>query len=143
MTTAAKMQKVTLQEMFDETVSGVEWGTIDEICDHVKGNEHLVTALLANDVATMKENLLKQKIRHLLKTTKNEVGHAAYASVKTVDANGKETTIYKQETLFNIEDYQQVTAFHGKRKVYHASEEKYYATRGEQKFSVQIALFGS
>lgn len=137
MTTNTTAEKVSVLQLFTETTESVDWGTIDDLYKVVITNEQLVTALLAGDI---REQAIKRGIRQLIKKVPNDAGHCAYASVKHTDAEGKEVTLYKQETLFNVDDYRYVVDYHGQRKLHHANEERYYARRCHERFAVQIDI---
>ncbi len=133
----ATKQARSITELFGEVAGTTKWGTIEDYVTAVRGNDELKAMLLTGDVET---RALKQAIRQYLRQTKNEHGHSAFASIRTQDAEGNPVVQYKQETLFNVEDYQQVANFHSQRVIHHAQEATYYKRQCHAKFNEQIPL---
>lgn len=79
----------------------------------------------------------KAEIRRLIKSIRTD-GVPEWASIETTDENGKTKRVYKQETLFDISDYQQVVDYHAGRATYHRDTAKGYADRCEKRFNVQL-----
>jgi hypothetical protein len=117
-------QQKTLIEMFTEATANNQWSTIDDLLSVTKQNPELENLILKGD---SNDRMLKIGIRQLIKQLKNEEGMPVYASIKTEDANGNAVYVYKQETLFDVSDYEQTVDFHSKRVVHHAQMAAYYA----------------
>ncbi|MBX3288391.1 MAG: hypothetical protein KF855_03505 [Acidobacteria bacterium] len=128
----------TVIELFTKATASTSWGTIDDLYNAVTKDGDLVELLLKGDVS---QRVIKQEIRKLIKKVKNpDNNHAAFASVSSTDDEGNKVTLYKQETLFDTADYEQVVEFHNHRVVHHATEATYFRRRCHQKFSVQPKL---
>lgn len=137
MTTNVAVKRESVVDLFTQVTASIDWGTIDDLYDVVNQDERLVAALLAGDI---REQAIKRGIRQLIKKVDGGNGHALYASVKSVDETGREITLYKQETLFNVDDYRQVVDYHEKRARHHSIEQRYYVQQCEKRFGVQIEL---
>lgn len=130
------MNAALLRERFSEIAASLQgWATIDEIVDACNeagfwGDEFLMEV----------ENAAKKSAaRKLMKSLRS--GNAPeWASIVTTDENGDEKRIYKQETLFDVEDYRQVVRYHVNRAKYHRETAQGYADRCETKFNVQLRL---
>lgn len=117
---AWKNQQATVKELlalFDESDY---WST--EFLDH------------ATEIAK------KDHIRRKIKTLKDDNGVSVYASVEVQTESGEKERRYKQEVLFDVEDYRQVAAYHGERANYHRGMERGYAKRCKARFDVQLRL---
>lgn len=67
-------------------------------------------------------------------------GFPLYASVEMKDENGKTCRVYKQEMLFDVEDYRKVVTYHHDRSNYHRRMSAGYKTRCKNRFNVQLTL---
>ena len=90
-------------------------------------------------LATTTENAKKSHIRKMVKV-RDEAGWPLVASVTTANEDGELVQKYKQESLFDREDYRQVVAFHGERSNHHRKMAVGYAERCFKKFDVQLPL---
>jgi hypothetical protein len=58
--------------------------------------------------------------------------------VFTNDEDGKQVRVYKQETLFNVDDYQQVIGYHKERRHHHDKMVRGYKRRCKDRFAVEL-----
>lgn len=117
-------EQTTLIDLFTEVTASSNWSTIDDLLEVTKQNPELENLILKGD---LNDKMLKIGIRALIKQIKNEDGFPLYASIKTADADGNPIHIWKQETLFDVSDYEQTVDFHSKRVIHHAQMATYYA----------------
>lgn len=110
------------------------WATIDELVDMCDSQGFFSGEFLAE----AEDKAKKATVRRLIKQIKGSDNAPEWASVVTVDEQGKPTRVYKQETLFDIADYQQVVDYHADRARYHQDTAEGYARRCEQRFGVQL-----
>lgn len=110
------------------------WATIGELVDICDSQGFFSGEFLAEAEGQAK----KATIRRLIKQIKGSDNAPEWASVVTVGEQGKPQRVYKQETLFDIADYQQVVDYHADRARYHKETAKGYALRCKQRFGVQL-----
>jgi len=131
-----EIKQETLIEMFTKAINQVEWMTIDNIVNEVKKHPELAERLLSDS----RDKTLKFNCRQMLRSLKTDDGLPLFASIVEADPTGKETRVYKQESLFNIEDYKQVVNYHGQQVVHHARMASHYAKAYQKQTSKQIHL---
>ena len=122
--------------MIIEATKDSRWGDIDflvEKCESagVFSDEELERAA---------ESYKKERVRRLVKSIKDENGWPIFASVVAFEADGTEKRVYKQETLFDVEDYRQVVIFHQSRATHHMQMANGYAERSNNRFDDQLKL---
>lgn len=128
------------QDRFLEATSAANaWAKIDTLvalCDeHGFWNDEFLSHTA--------DNAKKAFVRRMIKTLKTDDGDPVWASVETTDDEGKTVRVYKQETLFNVDDYRQVVSYHGDRANHHREMALGYARRCKKRFGKQIAtMFG-
>ena len=112
------------------------WSTIDELVDACDKAHYWDKDFQASVAVQAK----KAKIRHLIKKAKDGEGFPVWASVEATNEDGKTVRLYKQEALFDVNDYRQVTEYHADRSHYHKAMARSYAKRCRQRFGVQLRL---
>lgn len=132
-----KQQKEKTIEMFEETLSNTQWCSIEGIVSEVEKNSDLAERLLSGDI---RKQALKHACRQLIKRLKNEDGLPRFASIVEKDESGNEMRVYKQETLFNLDDYVQVVKYHSNRVLHHAQMASHYKKEYESQTSEQLHL---
>ncbi len=137
MTANKKLDKGTVVERFAKATENCQWSSIDEMVQAVKKDPELVAEILKGDV---NDKMLKIGVRGLVGRIKQEGGAPLYASIKTTDEKGNTTQVYKQEPLFDIEDYKQCIEFHGNAVVHHAKLAAHYARGFKDKTGMQYHL---
>ncbi len=133
----ANQQKETIANLFAETVSNIQWLSIDNIYEAVSQNSELSERLLSGDA---KEKAIKHICRQMLRNIKDEKGNPLYASIVEKDEKGNEQRVWKQTTLFNLEDYPQVVNYHSQQVIHHAREAARYAKEYKEKTAIQLHL---
>ena len=132
------LEHPSIINLFTDLTSDVKWATIDEIRQTLDANGDFWAQALTMDSDKTVKNLI---IRRLMKSIKNEEGQPIYASIQTEDkATGEVVRVYKQETLFDIEDYVQTAEFHSARVVHHAKMASYYAKGYQEVTGKQLPL---
>jgi hypothetical protein len=112
------------------------WATIDQIVTRLDAEGCWPAEFLARAMDEAK----KQLARRLIRQSKDEKGWPTIASVETVNADGQTVRVYKQETLFEVEDYKQVVQYHHERSAYHRKMREGYRRRAKQRFGVQLPI---
>lgn len=110
------------------------WASIDElvdVCDEAGFWSCEFTA-------EAEQKAKKAVIRQIIKSIKGDDNAPEWASVVVTDEEGKTKRIYKQEMLFDVDDYQQVVDYHTDRARYHRDTAKAYARRCKEKLGVQL-----
>lgn len=111
---------------------------INELVDRLDA-EH---AFDEDDEAVALHQWKKCEIRRAVKGIKDEQNIPLIFSIVDVDGDGKAIRKYKQESLFNIEEYQQVILQYRQRRLYHSRIEKYLMKRMTERFP-DATLFDS
>lgn len=83
---------------------------------------------------------IKVDLRATIRKLKDDSGLPIFASIKVPDGEGEEREIYKQEALFDVEDYKQVCQYHVERGIYHLGMARRYEQRCYERYKVQLAL---
>jgi len=93
-----------------------------------------------NFLAGAVDSAKKTAVRRLIKTLKDRDGWPIWANVETTNEEGKTERLYKQELLFDPNDYRQVFEYHNERSTYHRKMAQGYASRCKKRFHVQLKL---
>ncbi len=121
---------------FEDVMAGAaKWATIDEIRDLCDNAEGFWSQEFIDSAATKSKNA---KIRRLIKTLKDETGFPLHASVETTNEDGETIRVYKQELLFDPDDYRQVVTYHSDRASHHGRMARGYAKRSDERFKTEL-----
>lgn len=138
MTATKKLEKTeTAMELFVKATETSKWETIDELLNAVDKVPEFWEKVLSADTDT---KFRKQILRQWVRKIKTKEGYPLYASIKTTDEQGNVKQVYKQETLFDMSDYQQAAVYHGKAVVHHAQLAAHYAKGFKQLTGKQMQL---
>ncbi len=85
-------------------------------------------------------NAKKMRIRKIISKVKDKDGFPLFPSVTILD-DGKKKRVYKQETLFDVEDYKAVVNYHARLSNHHRDMAEGYVKRCEKKHQVQLSLW--
>lgn len=135
--TATKQKHESVRDLFLKATESAKWGTIDELISAIDEVPEIWARVASSDITT---SWKKAQARRLIKTLKNDDGEPLYASIVQTDENGNEIRVYKQETLFDINDYMQAATYHGKMVIHHAKEASRYSKGYQQKTGKQFHL---
>ncbi len=116
--------------------SSNEWQTIDDlmaICDEAGYWE-------SDFESRALTNAKKMRIRKIISKVKDKDGFPLFPSVTILD-DGKKKRVYKQETLFDVEDYKAVVNYHASLSNHHRDMAEGYVKRCEKKHQVQLSLW--
>lgn len=80
-------------------------------------------------------------VRRALARMKDKVGFPLYPSVRITDADGKKKRVYKQLSLFEIDDYKAVVNTHVDLSNHHRRMAEGYADRCLQLHQIQLSLW--
>ncbi len=122
---------------FVTATSDAAWVSIDEIVQRLDE-----IAFWSEDfIESSLESRKKAWIRKEIKNVRGEDGWPLFASVVTMDPENQETTrIYKQERMFDRDDYAQVVRYHEDRSQYHHHMAAGWAERAADRFGMQLSL---
>ena len=123
-------------ELFMEAVSELGWAEVGDIVEALDGTDFWGDEWLEHAAAEQKKAYVRRKIKQL----KGSDGWPVWASVAVTDTDGSEKRVYKQETLFDLEDYRKVIAYHADRSDYHKHMANGYTKRARKRFHVQLLL---
>ncbi len=112
------------------------WASIDELVDLCDQEGFWEPAFLESATNQAK----KSQIRRLMRSLKDDENWPVWASVETTDEDGKTVRRYKQETLFDVEDYRKTVDYWADRARYAGGMAKGYAKRCKKRFNVQPRL---
>lgn len=113
------------------------WADIDTLVSMLDEADFWDEAFLQSSIEERK----KAYIRRQIKQVKGEDGFPTFASVVSVDPiTGKEERRYKQEGMFDRDDYVQVTRYHEQRSQHHMQMAVAYAERGHTRYGLQLTL---
>lgn len=126
----------SINELILEATKDDQWSDINALvsrCDDagVWTDEEL-------DLAT--QAFKKDYVRRHIRSMKDESGWPLFASIKQKSAEGVLRRVYKQELLFDVEDYRQVVTYHAERGRHHYEKARGYGRRGEERYGVQLPL---
>ena len=121
---------------FLEATSTTQWATIDELVENLNrigfwDGEFIGKAL---------DDRKKAYVRSAMRSMKDENGWRLFANVTTQDESGQEKHVYKQETLFDISDYQQTVNYHVATGRHHIRMAVGYRNHAFRRYDVQIPL---
>ena len=133
MSKVAQSDKIRFQELMGNADRFASIEELMAICDE---GEYWSDEFME----TVTEQAKKFHIRRLIKSLKGKDGFPLYASVETTDENGKTCRVYKQELLFDVEDYRKVVTYHHNRSNYHRRMAAGYKSRCNKRFNVQLPL---
>lgn len=126
------------QELVKEALSSAsEWQTIDSlvaICDEAGCWQ----AGFAQRAIT---NAKKLQIRKVVSNLKDKDGFPLFPSITVLDDEGKRKRVYKQELLFDVEDYKTVVNYHARLSNHHRDMAEGYVERCKEKHEVQLSLW--
>src|SRR5512137_1067427 len=91
-------------------------------------------------LATVTDVAKKSTIRRLIRDVRDEDGWPSIGSIETTNEAGETVRVYKQEALFDIEDYRKVVAYHSERSRHHRNMAIGYAKRCKTRFNKQPPL---
>lgn len=121
---------------FDLAIQGMDWKSIDELAEMAMASEEIVTDD-DRDEAVLRST--KAAIRQYMKSATDANGEPLYHSISQRRADGSTIRVYKQETLFDGSDYQQVVDYHVDRAKYNLERAVRMKERGEYRgFSLTI-----
>lgn len=121
-------------EKFAEIVSDEAWLSIDDIAERCDAEGFWSDEWLAGAL----ERAKKYELRRLLRAVEGDDGFPMYASITVTDEEGSETRLYKQEALFDVEDYVVVIKYHEKVAAHHLDRARTYLDRGVNRYGNQL-----
>jgi hypothetical protein len=129
-------QKEKLRSQFLRLTKSKGFLSIEEIVSRLDGGDFWTDEFLETAVFEAKKSLARKFARE----AKDKNGERIFHSIERVDSEGDTVRAYKQETLFDKEDYRQVIAYHVQQAHYHKGEAKRMQSACLQRLGVQIEL---
>lgn len=127
------------QDRFEQAISGMsDWATIDALIARLDFVEYWTPEFRETCVRQAKA----AHARRMMKQLQDATGWPVFASVETKTPEGEVQRVYKQETLFDVNDYFQVVVYHRGRSNYHQKMASGYKRRAEERFHTQLNLPG-
>ena len=122
---------------FAEVVSGVGcWATIDELIEQFDDKDYWNEDFYAEAVRDAKA----AHIRRGMREQKKADGEPEWRSVMTTRDDGQVVRVYKQEVMFNLDDFRQVHVYHCERAMHHISRARYVARTVKKEYGVQLTF---
>ncbi len=115
------------------------WTAIDELAELATQAELFGEDFRRDALTYAKKNYLRRMIRSL----KGPDGFPLMVSVERIGTDGKKRRVYRQESLFDVDDYKQVVQFHAAQATHHQGMAGAYAERCKKRFGIdpQLRLF--
>ena len=125
------------KDAFVAATQNAGWADIDALVAMLDAAEFWDETFLAEAVDAHKKTYIRREIKQV----KDESGWPVFASVVTFDPiTGEEERRYKQETLFDRDDYAQVVRYHERRADHHLRMAEGYAERARVRYGLQLRL---
>lgn len=134
---AAALAAAMDRERFAEIMASAPgWNSIDSLVELLDESNYWT----ADFLETAERGIKTAFVRRTIKTLRDDSKFPVWASVETTSEDGKPVRVYKQEALFDVEDYRQVVQYHTERASHHRRMATGYARRCEEKLGVQLRL---
>lgn len=86
------------------------------------------------------EPALALYLRRVMRSKKGEDGFPEYGNVSIEDEEGKKTQGYKQEKLFDVDDYKQVAGYHFDAMHFHFTKGLIWRKRLKERYGIQMPI---
>lgn len=120
------------KDIFLEVTALKKFANIDELVEALDAANWFDDKFADNAIESAK----KARVRSEMSKHKDADGMRLFVNIETPDGE----KIYKQETLFNLGDYEQVVNYHRDRGQYHINMAKTYRDRAYKRFHRWIQL---
>lgn len=124
------------RETFVSITREMDWFDPEEAIAQLDEMEFWSPEFVAKALVSAK----KAYVRRATKTIKDENGWPVFASVVTEDAEGEEHRVYKQEQMFNADDYYHVSNYHMELAEHHLIMATGYQDRAKARLGMHIQL---
>lgn len=125
------------REGFLSVTTAATWANIDDLVAMLDAADFWDEAFLAEAA----EHVKKSYIRGNIKRIKDDAGWPLFASVVTTNPmTGQEERRYKQEAIFDRDDYAQVVRYHLRRAEHHQQTAMGYARNAHARYGLQLSL---
>ncbi len=124
-------------QAFIEATRDARWATIEDLQARLDAIDFWTEDFKAASVDANKKTWIRREIRRITDAD----GWPVFASVSTIDPlTNDESRVYKQEAIFDRDDYLQVVQYHQRRAVYHEKMAAGYAGRAKLRLGMQIPM---
>lgn len=123
------------RELFVTVTGDVTWASVDEIVARLDQIDFWSEGFIETSLDERK----KAWVRREIKSLKDDENFPLFASITRRDPEtGDEQRLYKQELMFDRDDYAHVVDYHRGREQHHHDMATGYAKRAERRFGVQL-----
>lgn len=131
------MTATMTKEAFVAATESASWADIDALVAMLDASDFWDDAFLAESIAARK----KAYVRREIKQVKGADGWPVFASIVTTNPEtGEDERRYKQEAIFDPDDYFQVVRYHRRRADHHMRMATGYAERGAKRYGLQLGM---
>lgn len=133
------------KETFKEILAFKKHANIDELRKALDKADWFSPEFLENAI----EHAKNQAIRSTMNKCKDADGVSEFLSIIITNEKGEEERVYKQESLFEMKDYEQTQDYHRDRAQHHVDMHNLLGERAYKKFSkktrapIQLSLISS
>lgn len=127
---------MSARDKFLSATRSGDWATIDDLINQLDQHDYWDTDFYTKVLDQAK----KAHARRMIKQVKDAEGWPVFASVKTQDADGTTVRVYKQESLFDPDDYFQVVNYHHGVAQHHLTMAHGYAVRANTRYGMQLPM---
>ena len=125
------------REAFVTATASATWADIDALVAMLDGEDFWDEAFLAESIDAHKKSYIRREIKQI----KTPDGDPVFASVTATNPEtGEEERRYKQEAIFDRDDYAQTVRYHRRRADHHMQMAAGYARRGHERYGLQLNI---
>jgi hypothetical protein len=124
-------------ERFTEILAHRDWMRTEEMVAALDRAKFWDASWLENEAVF---RVKSEYARNMARTITRKDGRHVFVNVVKTTADGEKTHIYKQQTLFNVNDYRYVVSYHKQMAVHHIAEANRFARDCETYTGTQIPM---
>jgi hypothetical protein len=128
---------VTVQTHFCDILQDAKWKTTEEMVDMLDEAKFWDSEEVLGDVIA---HAKKDFVRRSLRSMRDDNGDRVFINVKVKGSDGQTKNLYKQEMLFNVEDYRYAVGYYKNTGMKFIQEANRLARNCRRKCSVQIPI---
>lgn len=123
-------------DLFLELTKDTRWSTIGDLSAKLDNAKFWTDEQMAAGMESYKRDFIRRAMRSM----KDANGWPIFASVVVQESDGSKVRVYKNETLFDVEDYRQTVAYHQRIARHHIKMSNGYAKRCGEHTGNQLPL---
>lgn len=120
----------TKVEMFSEVLDGLDWTSTRDMIARLDDADFWDDGFTRSAVNAAKAAYVHRMMRQVM----DEHDFPLWASVEVLTIDGERQRVYKHESQFTVEDYEQVINYHKAMAVHHRRMASVYESRKQQRF---------